>query len=430
MERLTDKNLEQAHGSLTIELMISLALMVLILSAIIMVSSGNQSILVDSQTNSEALNISQELLEKAQVDARKDFNLVNPYSIEKKYNEDEPGNFKYAGSVKVEQKDFFTKLVTAEVSWPTLFNTKPKIALSTLVTNFNNAVGGDTCSSIILPDAELWKNPNIRDKFYNFSSLTGISDNYPITDIDIYKDKLYVTVAKTTASSTPTFFVFDVKNNDSNNPDIEQIYNGFFDNDQLHVTGLNAVAVAEDPADGNVYAYVANASDINKQLQIIDVSTYPPSIVKNVKVSGKADGNSVFYKDGYVYLGLKSSSDGPEFSIVDAHVPLSAAEVGYWPKSGSLGHDINSIYVRGNYAYLITAGDTGDKKLIVLDISNVSAPKEVGSFSDESGNHGKSAYFVGDNLYRKNTGWNRIICFGYKRPKDHDTTNTRLCTYN
>ena len=136
-------------------------------------------------------------------------------------------------------------------------------------------------------------------------------------------------------------------------------------------------------------------------MQVIDVSANPPVVKASLVIPSNAVGNSIAYKNGYVYLGLKSSSSGPEFYIIDVHNPLSPQVVtgGHWPASGSLGHDINAIYIRNQYAYLAVPDTVDNKKLIVLDISNASGPKEVGSFSEVGANNGKSIALVGDTLY-------------------------------
>lgn len=376
-------------GFSTLEILVAMFILVLAFSAAILVSFSNQTMIAASQTNAEALNIAQELVEKAQADSRQDFNLVNPQNATTTIDG-------FTEKLDVTQTDYFIKLVTARVGFPEDSGRYSTTTLTTVVTNFNNAVGGDTCSSILLPNAEAWKDPQLIKSVSNsdFADLTGFSsDNFSISDIDAYKGKLYVTInnSSATTSTVPTFFVFDI-----NAPDaIAKIPGDFVDNDSNKKSGLNAVAVAENPADGKKYAYVANHS-VAKQLQVIDVSSNPPVVKVSLAVSGQAVGNSIAYKNGYVYLGLKSSTSGPEFNIIDVHNPLLPSEVGHWPASGSLNHDINAIYIKNQYAFVAT---TASKKLIVLDISNASGPEEVGSFSDGGGNHGKSIFLVGDTLF-------------------------------
>lgn len=72
-----NKNKYKNLGFSTIELMISMAIMVLVLTAVVMTSFGSQSFLSNSRITREATNIAQGILEENQALARKDFNLVN-----------------------------------------------------------------------------------------------------------------------------------------------------------------------------------------------------------------------------------------------------------------------------------------------------------------------------------------------------------------
>ena len=390
-----DKKLNQ-KGFSTLEMLMAMFVLLLALTAVITVSFGNQSMILDSQMNAEALNIAQGLLEKAQADSRKDFNLVNPVA------ETTEDGFTYR--TEVVQKDYFTKLVTAYVDFPEDSGRHGETKLTAIVANFNNAVGGDTCSSVLYPSAEAWRSPEIKDTFdpSDFIDLVadGLGDDYPITDIDAYQSRLYVTANNPAAatSTEPTLFMFDIDTSDGANPKIEPVEDGFADNNEEVESGLNAVVVAEDPASSfdpkEIYAYVAsNAGD---QLQVIDVGVTPPVMVASVGVAGRA-GNSIFYKNGFIYLGLKGSSvsGDNEFYIFDVHHPENPSWVG---GSFNLGNsDINAIYVRDRYAYLATADDDN---LTVLDISNAASPHRAGEgFTGSGSNNGKSIFMAGDTLY-------------------------------
>jgi len=308
----------------------------------------------------------------------------------------------------VEQKDYFTKLVTATVDYPEDSGRRGKTTLTTLVTNFNNAVGGDTCSSILTdaagnPDAGAWKIPRIIKSVSNadIANQAGFpTDDFPITDIDAYKNRLYITVDNSSSSTltVPTFFVFDITD-PSNIMPISSV-----DNDLGVHSGLKAVVVAEDPAwptnPKPVYAFVA--STVGKHFQVIKVAEsgsdlVPPVMMTNTLLpigTSIQHGNSIAYKNGYIYLGLTNDGLAPEFYIIDVHNPQNPALV-----SGgtyAVGNDINAIYIRNQYAYLATPNSNN---LIVLDVSNPSSPKPVGNFAPTGGGNGKSLYLRGDNLY-------------------------------
>lgn len=381
-----------------------MAVLVLSFSAVAIMVFGNQSILVDSHTNAEAVTKAQAMLEEAQATARKDFHLVNATSSTDGI---------YQKTISVETlPGYLTKKVSATVSWSAEYLRPQHVTLSALVTNFEHAVGGNTCDSVLSGD---WKNPDIDTK--DFDVLVSDSSSiHPISDVDAYQKKLYVTTRSASATSKPVFFVLDISNPAS------PVLRGSLDTAPAVAVGLNAISVATSSAQH--YAYAANAHDPNfancsvgpscAQLQIIDVSNpSSPALVQNYKLSsstppyvtgnsvvgsGQAVGKSIFYQSGYVYLGLSVTQSGPEFHVIDVHNPLNPRWVGSWPSPGtSSGFAINGITVKGKYAYLATAN--GAKDMVVLDISNPASPVEVGSYDASGGNHGKALALLGDSAY-------------------------------
>lgn len=422
----------KSSGFSTLEMLIAMTILILCLSAVVLVSSGNQSMLIDSQTNAEALNIAQKLLEQEQALARKDFKLVNATSTAQDI---------YTGTVEVSPvvdpitnaTDYFSKLVTATVSWPAENNRQLKTQLWARVTNFNNLVGGDTCNSMLTGD---WRNPVASN--FNFYQLADETDTiYPVSGIDAYVDasgkgRLYVSVSKTDQKTDPTFFIFDINNPNESNP----VLLGKTDNNSnVASAGLAQIAVATNIFGSYAYAAVNYGANFNTvaapcdnnggtnascgQLQVIDVSnsaspqvkyTYeinvppgnPGGLNQVVGSGGNAIGNSIFYKDGYVDLGLTktdSGSDGPEFNIIDVHNPLAPV----WRGGYVVGHAVNAIYVKDGFAYVAhptASGDAISEQVTVLDVSNPYKPVRVSGFHmPDNAGHGNTLYTVGDTLY-------------------------------
>ncbi|MCI0542709.1 prepilin-type N-terminal cleavage/methylation domain-containing protein [bacterium] len=549
------KNKKTQRGFSTLEMLIAMTIMTLVLGAAISVAFGSQSLSADSETAAPALRIAQELIEREQALARKDFNLVNPST-----GTNTIGSVTYQEKIDVElQPDYLTKKVTATVSWPGSYGRAQSVSLTALVTNFNNALGGDTCDSTLSGD---WAHPEVRNAVTDFSQIVGDpSGLYPITDIDAYKGKLYVTVnspsialgplpagsgvddasvgtlawtgpgnittdngvhaTETLAGTAATHYlkasnfgfsipagatilgikaeikrsrsggstgsVLDsqvriVKSSgsfgsvnkaatgtpwpsgstyaaygnesdlwgenwspaDINSPNfgvvlsatgstpatnrtarvdhiritvtyIKQFYilnitnpaapaliAGLPNNSGI-ATGFRAVAV-----DGH-YAYLAtHAGPATGQLQILDISGTIPSLVATYQVPGVSGvggqglGASIFYSDGYVYLGLTKTASGPEFNIIDVRNPLSPTLAGSYP----IGNGINAIHVANTYAYLATPNT---QELTTLDVENPASPAAVGGYNapDAVGN-GKSFALVGNTTYlgRTVTMWN------------------------
>lgn len=349
-------------GQSTLEMLIAMAILVLTFSAVILVLFGNQSLSVDSTLNNEALYKAQEALENARANARNDFgSLASASTVDGIYAKD----------VIIQNIDNYTKEIISKITWQVGQTRNQKIELSTLVSDWENAVSGDTCGGALSGD---WKNPQ------SISSI-DIGPSNEGTDLDVVNKKVYLT-ADSSTTGKPDFYVIDVTDPRSI-PTPKSINTG---------PGLMAVQVA-----GN-YAYAANAS-LTGQLQIIDISGSDPTLIKSYKVpgvtgsGGQGLGNSIFYKNGRIYLGLTKTGGGLEFNVIDVSNPSSPSYKGGWDANTQ----VNGIYVKNNKAYVATP-DTQDLK--VLDVSDPANITQVDGF-DANGELevGKSIYVVGNKLY-------------------------------
>lgn len=401
MNKFLKKNVNYQQGLATLEMLIAMTLVVLAISATLPLVSGGQSTLVDSQTNQDALYKAQNLLEEARANAKLDFNLVNPI--------DPTIDDIYQKSLLVEQAGLFTKKVSSNLNWTNGVRSL-SVELTTLLTDPTAVGGGNTCNSSLSGN---WTNPQKAEYEFGAGILGDTSSGFPITSIQSFNYKMYVTVDNKNGNNDETFFVLDITN-----PAITPVLLGKIDNNPSPLVGrgLNDVAV-----DGNAYAYVASAHPANfltcsnpngtnkscAQLQVINTSVSPLSVVYSYKipgVTGSGDvGNRVFYKNGLVYLGLAKST-GPEFHVIDVGgggTPGASPTSPQLMGSYEINNGINDIQVRGNYAYIASPND---EELKILDVSNPSSPQLVGSHNAIGGGipfygHGKSLYLVGNTLY-------------------------------
>lgn len=373
--------MKASRGFSTLEILIAMAVLFLTLGAVILVSFGNQSAVIDSQTDAEALTYGERLLEAEIADARKDFNLVNSYATTS------TDGFYFAQVTSELQSDYLTKKVSVRVSWQGDHLRPQSVSLVNLITNFTNAVGANTCNST--PDGD-WKNPTLAAT-YDLGTVSGdASGVYPITDIDAYQGKLYVTSSNSSGPVTqPNFFVFSIVNPNSTSPSLS--YVSKMDTDTSVASGVAAVAVATNSAGS--YAYLANASGLTKgQLQVVNLGTNAVTSYKLPSVTQAGVGNSIYYRDGYVYLGLTAAGGhGNELNVLDVHTPTSP----YVRSSVSIGNDVNSLFVKGLYAY---SASPNSQQLKVFDISNPNNITSAGGYTGSGGN-GKSLYAVGDSAY-------------------------------
>ncbi len=131
--------------------------------------------------------------------------------------------------------------------------------------------------------------------------------------------------------------------------------------------GLSALALALP------YIYVANQST-TAQMQIIDAhSRGVLKVVGELKLplpqasTTPSIGKSIFYRNGYVYLGT-TKWDGPEFYVINVSNPKVPVIVGSF-ETNTL---VNDIYVIDNTAYLATSDEY---QMRVLDISDKNNPQ-------------------------------------------------------
>ena len=395
-------------------MLIAMALMVMVLSAAVLVSFGNQGFLIGGETSSEAMGKAQELLEGEQAQARKDFNLVNSIASTT------DGIYEKAVYTRL-LPDFLTKEVKALISWKNERQLTRNLEVTTLIANFETPVGGSTCDSSLPGTSALpgyWHTPTVVNGATDFATLVGDpAGTYTLADVDAYIGRLYVVANSTSASNKETLFVFDISNPSS--PSLI----GKIDNEGAGGTvsqGPNAVRISKDPVSGNTYAYLGNGYNANyatctpgprcAELQVANVTSMPPTMTANLMlasstapfVTGPHRGNALFYRNGYLLLGLSSvGGSGPEFHIMDVHSvsTLSGSKIASGEEVGNftVANDVNALTMRGTYAYI---GSPNTRELQILNVTNPASPSLAGYFDSPSGSgNGKSLALIGNTLY-------------------------------
>ncbi|MEK7576362.1 MAG: hypothetical protein AAB482_01575, partial [Patescibacteria group bacterium] len=301
-------------GSSTLEILIAFAVLLLAMTGVILLSFSNQSSRVDAQTNSEALTKAEGLLEDARATSRKDFDLVTsiPSSQDGIYQK----------SLSVQSIDDSTKQVTSNVLWA-IDNRSLAVHLTTLVTNWLNL--GDTCNPNVSGD---WTHPQLLGN-------ADVGQNNGGTDVVVVNHKAYVT-ANASSAAKHDFYIVNVSNPyNPSLPILNSINTG---------PGLAAVTVY------GKYAYVANMSTVS-QLQIINIDPTDPQYLTVLGFHvpgnvGTAVGNSIFYANKKIYLGLTKTPTGPgtavEFNVYDVSIPTSPSFLGGY-RTNTL---INNIVVK------------------------------------------------------------------------------------
>jgi hypothetical protein len=356
-------------GMSTLEILIAFAVLTLSIGAIILLEFGNQSVAVDSELSEEAQSKAQEILEEARATSKGDFDSVNSIPA---YTDDI-----YTKSLAVTDFTRCLKQITSTVSW-NFYSHILETDLSTILANVNEALvlGGD-CASIS-PYGD-WSNPE------KLNSIDTTPTTLKATSLDVKNKIIYLSVDPTSASD-PDFFIFDASNiSKSSAPILASNLNTG--------PGLESIDVADS------YAYIANDSK-NGQLQIIDVNNIYNPILKttfNVVPNGtdtNTVGTKIFYYDKTIYLGLKKNNYA-EFFVIDVSNPLSPITKGSYEFNAS----VNSINVKGNYAYVATP-NSEEVTVLYIDKNSSQFMQKIGSFDAPGGSgNGKNVKILGDKLY-------------------------------
>jgi type II secretory pathway pseudopilin PulG len=384
-------------GFSTVEMLIAMTVMSLMLGAIILVIFGSQSFVSDAAASTAALSLATSALDVEHGLAQKDFGLL--VATSSAY----AGSPSYTTSISIESDpDYVSKKITATVTWVGDHLRPQHVVLTSYVADYKNATNANTCNAAVSGD---WSHPIIQNVQTNFAQMIGDSSGvYTLAGIDAYKGKLYVT-AQVSGATKKNFFIFDTTQGPS-----PQLL-GSLDTTGTSLSGGGTAVVVATSSLGN-YAYVANSYN-TAQLQIVDITNPAnPTLITNYQLpttttsahitgagTSGASGSSIFYKDGYVYIGLTKTTTGPEFNIIDVHNPHAPVWVGGY----KVGYVVNALYVANNVAYIAHPTDstaTTQEQVTVLSLADKTNPVRIGGYKapDKQGN-GKSLYGVGDTLY-------------------------------
>ena len=401
-------------GFATLEVLIAFSVLILCIGAVIMVVFSSQSVAVDTQLNNEAIYKAKKMLEDLRAISRFDFALVNPSNTT-----EASGPITFTKKIDVRQVDIFTKQATSTVSWVS-GGRSLSVLFTSLLSSPESVSSGGTCSSLINGN---WKTPQITTYEFGKDLLGDPSSGFPITAIDVYKKKLFVSVNNSNGNNFPTFFIFSLTN-----PTVPTLISSM-DNDTTTKLGLNAIKTNDK------YAYGANSKQSNfatcvsgscGQLQIFDLGVFPPVVIKTYKIpgvtgtAGKSIGNSIAYKKDilsgkeYVYLGLAKTETGPEFNVIDVTDPNNPDYKGGY----AVSNVINSIFIKDKYAYIATP-NSENMTIIDVDVDSPTFLQRVGGSSalTVGGNNGKSVSVVGNTVYLGRTfGTNEFYIFNASNP--------------
>ncbi len=355
-------------GMSTLEILIAFSILILSISAVIIVTFGNQSLAIDLETNNEAISKAQKSLESLRAKSRQNFLSVVSDSAPV------PDDI-YSKQNTVIDLTQCKKQATSVVSWNT-GSRNLNVTLSTFLSDIAGALmmGGD-CDSSPLSG---WDNP--------ISAASISIGGQGATDIDVRNNILYLT-SSASAVVKEDFFIYEF------NPVTETLT----ERSKINVgKGLTSVDVI------NNYAFTLN-DDTSNALMVFNISDLSnPSLVASVSLPNMTIGigRSIFYYNNFIYIGTQylpcpscTQEKNNELHVFDVTNPATPV----WKGSFNVNHNINDIIVRGNYVYLATSDNSGE--VHIYDISNPASILFIGSFDTPGDEDGQSLYLLGNKLY-------------------------------
>lgn len=400
-ELIGSNNSMRYQGSSILEVLIAISVLTLGIAASTLLSFANQSVKLDSDTSGEALYKAKDTIENTRALSRQDFNSAISTATS--------SDGIYSKKLDVIDMTSCRKEAISRIIWSTEPTRLQKIKLTTDLTDIAStlALGGDCATD---PPIGGWGNPASlvsrelkKDLSLGDNPSVNSDAGTPATDIDVLNKMIYMTAI----SSKDDFFILD--GTSILNLTIPPILGS------INISaGLNAVDTTYDSNTGKYYAYVANASTTSSvssdEFLVIDVDTpSAPNLVKSISLGITPNcpiycpggAQAIYYYNGRVYIGTHRIG-GPEFYVFSVSPPYSPTSP-HLLGSFELDHNINSIVVRGDYAYLATSGNT--KEVIILNVSTPASITEYGSFdaknADGTANNvdGTRLFLLGNKLY-------------------------------
>jgi len=348
------KNRRAGHASrqaglATMELLIAFAFIVLIMTGVIVVAFGNQSMSLDARLNNLALYKAEEKVENVFSDvASGDESLASAVSsVDGIFNLD----------AEVDTYDCFWE-VTGHANWTNGISLQD-IAIPNKFVNIeaSEALGHDCATESDNLDWDAPKSRDITDPVHPGSQGTGID----VVHHPSAGDFAFLTTTKVGTQST--LWIVDVT--DVEDPVLVGEFKGGTREDIYDVDAI------VDESSGLMYAFVAASS--TSQFEVIEIDPTDlsnPTLVAGLSLPGvsgpEAKGRSIYFHNDKIYIGTRRAS-GDEFHVYDVSSPTSPTHLG----SVELNHSVRDIIVLDNYAYLATSAN--DCELIMIDISNPGA---------------------------------------------------------
>lgn len=354
------------HGQILVEALVGLALVVIGIASAIVLFFSNTGVTRERNERIEARALAKEGLEAAEQIIKENWSAASdgPHGLSYtngvwSFSGTEDINGIFTRSVTLTSSSSNKKEVTARVSWQTNSGENLEVTLTTLVSDWENALAASAgyCDTL----SGNWTSPIL------IGSIDDLGAGRQATDVLVRNNILYIS-STASSKSIDDFSIYNVST-----PSAPQLL-GSIDTGG----GINEMALNGD------YIF-AVSNDDDKEFIVIDVSNpQAPTEAASLNLGGSGNANSVAYGNDHVFIGRRYSRYYPELEVINVENPTSPVVV----SSVNLSTSVYKVYTHENklyYTYYRLEADVG-----VRDISNLPATTFLGSW-DIEGNSGVGA---------------------------------------
>lgn len=353
------------NGLILVEVVIAIALLVIIGSAVLSLSLGSFFGALRGEQHFASRMLAQESLEAVRAVKEADWNSLTPgdHGLT-----DQNGFFEltnlpdikapFTRTIAIQQINPVLKEITVTISWQALGVTNTlksitRLALwkyrfwrETLVADFSQGLRNSTIitnqnsGELQLEPVSDWANTEVFVQF----DFDGSGD---VKDLFIENNRLYLIITNND-SNQEGFSVFDISN----------ISGGILPK----IGGISLSTDTYGLAVKNGYAYISTSNN-TEEVTVIRLSDYKK--VASINTPGSANGQGIFVIDTMLFV-TTAKSGSAEFYTYDITNPeqINQAPV----NTVELNASGNALWVNGNYAYIATSDDS--REFIVVRLND------------------------------------------------------------
>ncbi len=323
------------RGFSLVEVLVAFAIMSTTLITVTFVLLGIPEVLRVARTHQEALAYAERVLSReyargadgytrsASTTERHDDIVIN---LSERYRGDQSSKYLYSVA-----------------SWPGVGTKSRTLSIEGFVTDYASA-SHYPCSPLLIGNWEQPLRHEVLPETGHFPALHAVAAN---------RHRVLVAASTTPTINEPSLFLFDTN---ETHPVMSASH------DRATSTTIGYTAIALSPS--NAYAVSSPSCSNASPCASLDVFSFEHGLTLLASYALPAT-RSITYHDERLYVGLRSSPEGPEFLILDVEHPTHPVQIG----SMEVGASVNDVEVSNGYAYLATADNSilGNRAVILTD---------------------------------------------------------------